>query len=93
MNRVYGVLWSDGDEIVAGRLRFDRDGLELSGRRDGRRVEASEVRSVAIARRAADRLRGLPALVLGLRSGETLRIASLEGAGVLHEVAGRVVPG
>jgi hypothetical protein len=83
----YAVVWSTGSDIHSGSLEAGSDQLVLDGRDRSHVVLFSAVVGAWIARGPADRLRGLPALVLALRDGSTLRIASLEGAGVLHEVA------
>ena len=88
--RSYAVVWSDGDAVVAGRLEPQADGFELRGRDVRLSIPFSELAGASIGRRQADRLRGLPVLALQLRNATTFRIASLEGAGALHELAHHV---
>ncbi|HET8607208.1 MAG TPA: hypothetical protein VFL66_09290 [Gaiellaceae bacterium] len=90
MKRSYAVAWCDGEHTGSGRLEVGADRLELVGRDDRFSIHLSELADVSIARHPADRLHGLPALVLRPRDGAKLRIASLEGAGVLQELARHV---
>jgi hypothetical protein len=71
---------------VSGGLRADGDGLHLLGRTGVLDVSFSEIACLSIERARRQRLRGLPAIVLQLVRGETLRLASLEGVGALHEI-------
>jgi hypothetical protein len=83
----YAVVWSDGDELGSGRLEACADRFELHGREALISIPFSEVADASIARRQVDRLRGLPVLLLRRGDNEPVRIASLEGPGVLHELA------
>lgn len=87
MKQRYAVLWCSDEEVETGRLEPHDDGFDLHGRHDRLSVPFAEVVRSAIARGSGDRLRGLPVLALRLRRGTYLRIASLEGAGALHELA------
>jgi hypothetical protein len=85
--RAYAVAWRRGDEgTVSGALRADRDGLHLLGRSGAVRIPFAEIARLSIDRSRTGRLRGLPAISLVLAHGEAVRIASLEGAGALHEI-------
>jgi hypothetical protein len=90
MKRSYAVVWSENGTAGAGRLEMLHDAFELHGR--GRRLSIPlvELASASIARRNDERLHGLPVLALTRRAGTCLRIASLEGVGVLHELAARL---
>jgi hypothetical protein len=82
--RSYAVVWSDEHDVHSGRLEPHSDRFELCGL-ERRSIPFAEVTGASIARSRADRLRGLP--VLALRTGASaFCIASLEGAGVLHEL-------
>jgi hypothetical protein len=83
----YAVVWRNGQRVDSGRLEPHRNGFELIGRAHRLSVAFSNLAHVAIARGERDRLRGLPVLVLRLRKGEEVRVASLEGVGVLRELA------
>ena len=90
MERGYAVVWSANGETSSGRLEVLADRLELYGRDCRQSVRFDDLTCVAIARRPADRLLGLPVLALSLGAGAPMRIASLEGAGSLRELAERV---
>lgn len=83
----YAVVWSDGEAVRTGRLDVLPDRLELHGRDGEQAVPFAEVADVAIGRCTVERLRGMPALVLDLRDGSRVRIASLGKPGILHELA------
>jgi hypothetical protein len=83
----YAVLWTDGDAPHSGRLDAHADRLELHGRDAALVVPFADVAEARIERGPADRLRGLPVLALRRRDGSQLRVASLDGPGVLHELA------
>jgi hypothetical protein len=90
ITRSYAVVWSSGGEVGSGRLDPFPDRLELCGREPTFSIAFSELLGAVIARSKGDRLRGLPVLVLRGRGGTSLRIASLEGPGRLHELAQHV---
>lgn len=90
MRRRYAVAWTQDAELASGRLDAYHDRFELHGRTETTVVPFNSVRVVAIERGPADRLRGLPVLALWLDDGRVVRIASLEGPGVLHELSGLV---
>lgn len=86
----YAVLWSEnGGAPHAGRLDLGPVVLSLAGR-PGRELSYDEVADVRIDRRPAHRLAGRPTLVVESRAGDSFRIASLDGAGTLHELAERL---
>jgi hypothetical protein len=88
--KTYAVVWRNGEAIHSGRLELVRDHLELRGREAELSVRLADVRSTAIARDVASRLRGLPALTLTLAGGALLQIASLDTAGALRELLDRL---
>ena len=90
MKRDYAVVWSSNGDLSSGRLELLGDRFELYGRNRRRSVRFQDLTSVSIARGRDDRLLGLPVLALSLREGPPLRIASLEGAGSLHELVDRI---
>lgn len=90
MKRSYAVVWSSNGDGDAGRLEPFPDRFELHGRGRPISIPFAELTAASIARRRGDRLLGLPVLALALRDRPTLRIASLEGAGFLRELAERV---
>lgn len=89
--RAYAVAWRRGDEgTMSGALRSDPEGLHLLGRSGAFHIPFAGIARLSIERSRIERLRGLPAIALVLARGETVRIASLEGAGALHEIAALV---
>lgn len=88
--RRYAVTWSQDGLLDSGRLETYGDRLELHGRSAVTVMPFTAVDTVAIERGPADRLHGLPVLTLRLDEGSVVRIASLEGPGVLHELSALV---
>lgn len=85
--RVYAVAWRHGVEgTSSGGLHADREGLHLHGRTEALHIPFLDMIGLSIERGRLERLRGLPTIALLLARGETVRIASLEGAGALHEI-------
>ena len=84
------------DVILMDVVMPDQTGLEVLPtllRERRLSIPFGELTGASIARGHAERLRGLPVLMLQLRGGAALRIASLEGAGALHELARKVERG
>jgi len=85
----YAAVWQDGGPVMAGRILLGSSALTFegagSGRAASRRIAYSEIASSCLGRAAADRVGGRPALVIELRDGEKIRIATPE-FGALHEV-------
>jgi len=91
VKRSYAVVWSNGAGVDSGRLEPGIDRLQLVGRDDLVSILYSDLADVTIARGQDDRLRGLPVLLLLKRTGSELKVASLEGAAVLHELMEHIV--
>jgi hypothetical protein len=90
MKLSYAVAWSSNGTAGAGRLEPFADRFELFGRGPRISIRFADLVGVSIGRGRAERLLGLPVLALSLRNGGAIRIASLEGVGLLHELAGRI---
>jgi hypothetical protein len=90
MKRSYAVIWSTNGATSSGRLDPFDDRFELYGRDGSLSIPFSGLAGAAIARGNGERLRGLPVLALDLLAGAHVRVASLEGAAVLHELFDRV---
>jgi hypothetical protein len=93
----YAVLWSEPRQPVrAGKLELEPTGLRLEGALGGRggrevhRVFYEDVEAVRVGRARSERIAGRPSLVLELAVGGPLRIGSVQGLGVLHELAGHL---
>ena len=77
----YAVMVStDGGPAAPGRVALEPDSFSLS---DGTRVRYRDVLDIYLERRSSEP----PALVLQPRTGDLLRLVSLEGVGALHELA------
>jgi hypothetical protein len=89
---VYAVVWSENDgPVYAGRLDVGPRSLRLAGsaseaRRSRRQLFYRELTDVHVERRSQARLAGRPTLAFELPGGRLLRIASIDGAGSLHEL-------
>ena len=90
MKGSYAVIWRDDSGVGSGRLEPCEDRFELSGRGRSLSIVFSGLAGASIARAPAERLRGLPVLRFLTRGGSAIAVASLEGAGVLHELAEHV---
>ncbi len=93
----YAVLWSEPSQAVqAGKLELEPNALRFEGSRGPRgrahvhRVFYEDIESVHVGRRVSERLAGRPALVLELAVGGPLRIGSMQGPGILSELAERL---
>src|ERR1700758_4621013 len=87
----FAVLWSESHlPARAGKLQLDASGLTFEGPHFDHHVYYEDIEAVHVARHPAERLAGRPALVIDLAVGGPLRIGSLEGVGVLSELAERL---
>ena len=87
----YAVLWSaPSGPVEAGKLELEPRGLRFEGSAGSRQVSYAEIEALHIGRLGAERLGGRPALVLDLLAGGPLRIGSINGAGLLQELAQRL---
>src|SRR6478672_7182153 len=90
MKQAYAVVWSENGSMTSGRLDSLGDRFELAGRGQHLSIPFAELRSASIARGPSDRLHGLPVLELARDGRPAVRIASLEGAGALHELFAKI---
>jgi hypothetical protein len=74
------TISADDGPATAGRLDLEPDSFTCA---DGRRIRYADLLDIYLERRS----NGPPALVLQPRTGERLRLVSLEGIGALHELA------
>ena len=84
------VIWRVDGATHAGRLELADDDVTLTSKGERVRFAAASIAAAAIERAPAQRLRGLPVLALRLVGGDVVRVASMGGAGSLHELAARV---
>jgi hypothetical protein len=87
MSGTVAILWAVHGRLHSGSLesRFDR--LELRSRGRTLSIPFTSISRSGIERGPSSRINGLPVLSLRLRDESVVRIASLQGAGVLHELA------
>jgi hypothetical protein len=88
----YAILWTLHGSVYAGSLKIGWDRLELRGRGRVFAIPFDVIAQFTIERGPAARLKGLPVLTLYLAEGDVIRLASLEGVGVLHEVCAVLAP-
>lgn len=86
----HAVVWSSDGTRSAGRLESFPDRFELVGRDRRLTLRFSDLTDVSIARDRGDRLLGMPVLTLQRSAGDPVRIAALEGPGLLHDLAARI---
>lgn len=86
------VIWTFRDETYTGRVELVHDRVTLTARDETVSFDTGSIGTFSIERAPAQRLRGLPVLSLRLLDGDVVRIASMGGAGSLHELAARSVP-
>jgi|SRR4051794_15609871 hypothetical protein len=87
MRTSFPVVWALHGDTHTGKLEVARGRIELSSRGHTLGFARASVARFAVERGAEARIRGLPAITLSLAGGDVVRIASLGGAGSLHEVA------
>lgn len=81
------VIWRVNGATHAGRIELAGDQVTLTSKSETISFGAASVAAFAIERAPAQRLRGLPVLSVRLADGEIVRVASMGGAGSLHELA------
>jgi hypothetical protein len=81
----HGPVHSGGLEVVGNRLVLSARGRQLS-------VPFASIVRFTIERGPAARLSGLAVLSLTLVDGDVVRVASLQGIGLLHDLAALLVP-
>jgi hypothetical protein len=92
MRGTIAVLWTLEGKLHSGSLELLADRLELRTRGRTLAVPLDSIMAFAIERGPSARLNGLAVLKLVLFDGIVVRIASLQGTGVLHQLSGRLAP-
>jgi hypothetical protein len=92
MKGTAAVLWTLHGRVHAGSVEVHHDRLELRSRNRVAAVPHDSIDRFTIERGPAVRINGLPVLTLFLIEGDVIRLASLEGTGVLHELAATLAP-
>ncbi len=94
--RSYTVVWRESDgPLMSGRLELHPaylllEGSAPSGRASLQKIFYRELAQVRIGRAPADRLQGRQALVIERAGAAPLKLAAVDGAGILHELAERL---
>jgi hypothetical protein len=84
----YAVTWRGPTGLVhAGKLELGAAALTLEGGSARRTLRYDELSEVHVGRGSDERLQGRPALVLQGGAGETLYVSSVNGPGVVVEIA------
>ena len=86
------MIWTLYGRVHVGSLEVHDDRFELRARDRAVAIPIDAIAQFTIERGPAARINGLPALTLFLVEGDVIRLASLEGTGVLHEIAAVLVP-
>jgi hypothetical protein len=81
------VIWAFHGTMSSGRIELGEDRVTLASKDRTLSFRRSSIAMFAIERAAGRRLRGLPALVIRLREGDVVRLASLGGVGSLQQLA------
>jgi hypothetical protein len=81
------VVWNMRDVTSPGRLQLRGDRVTLTSKGYTLSFPGRSIASLTIERAPSQRLRGLPVLHLRLVGDVSVFVASLDGAGSLHELA------
>ena len=92
MKGTFAILWTLHGGRHSGSLEVLDDRLELRARGRTMVIPLESIERFEIERGAPVRINGLAVLRLTLAGGVVVRVASLQGMGVLHQLAGRLAP-
>jgi hypothetical protein len=92
MKGTIAILWTLHKKRHSGSLEVLGDRLELRTRGRTLVIPLESIEKFEIERGAPVRINGLAVLRLTLVGGVVVRVASLQGMGVLHQLAGRLSP-
>lgn len=96
MNGSYAVLWRKGEgRIYAGKVELGADGLQLEGSCHGRQrssmtVHYQDLVGLSLTRSPERCVYGKLTLMLELREGEAVGIASMNGFATVRELEERI---
>jgi len=87
----YAVLWSEPlCKPETGKLELDPESIRFEGSEGGgcvHRIYYDDIDGVRIGYLQPDRLAGRPVVVVDLEEGGPLRIGSVDGVGIVSELA------
>ena len=92
MKGTCAVLWTLHGRVHTGSIEVHEDRLEFRARDRAVGIPLDSIAQFTIERGPAVRIHGLPVLSMFLLEGDVIRVASLEGTGVLHELAAVLAP-
>ena len=92
MTGTFAVLWTFHGHVHSGSVEAYSDRLELRTRGRAMSIPYASVVRFVIERGPAARINGLAVLKLVLEDGDVIRLASMEGTGVLHELSAVLAP-
>ena len=92
MTGTIAILWTLHGKRHSGSLEVLGDRLELRTRGRTLVIPLDSIEKFEIERGVPSRINGLAVLTLTLVGGVVVRVASLQGMGVLHQLAGRLSP-
>jgi hypothetical protein len=92
MKGTVAVLWTLHGRVHTGSVEAHDHRLELRSRNRVAAIPRDSIARFTIERGPAVRINGLPVLTLFLIEGDVIRLASLQGTGVLHELAAMLAP-
>jgi hypothetical protein len=81
------VIWVLYGKTSSGLLDVSDDRFTLTSKRRAFSFPLGSVTAFSVDRAPAQRVRGLPVLSLRLAEGETVAVASMDGAGSLQQLA------
>ena len=84
------MIWVLHGTTSSGRVDVSDDRFTLTSKRRAFSFPLGSVTAFSVDRGPAERLRGLPVLSLRLAEGETVAVASMDGAGSLQQLAALV---
>jgi hypothetical protein len=87
MRKTFPIVWALHDRTHTGKFEAFKERLELSSRGYTLSFPRSSVTHFMVERGAGTRIRGLAAITIRLAGGDVVQVASLGGAGSLHEIA------
>ena len=87
MRRTFPVIWSLHGDTQTGKLEVTKERMELTSRGYTFAFHRDSVTQFDVERGAGARIRGLPSLRIRLVGEHVVRVASLGGAGSLHEIS------
>jgi hypothetical protein len=92
MKGTFAILWALHGWVHSGSLEVLGDRLVLGARGRTLSLPIGAIDCFTIERGPAARLSGLAVLSLTLAGGDVVRVASLQGTAVLHDLARLLVP-